>query len=169
MKCVRDRGFSRLFGAGLGVVLVLLAGVGLLFPRPAAGTDELMKKLPAYERYECLNCHTIPSPTTQIPSLNPFGNDFLTNRKEWNRALAIMNSDGDRCSNGSEIGDRDGNGQFDEGGRPRENSNPGNAADCTAPIDAATWGIIKQIFSKEFEVYQLDEPETDFYTMYFAP
>jgi hypothetical protein len=143
--------------------------IGLLYPRQAAGTDEMMQRLPAYERFQCMNCHTIPSPTDQIPDLNPFGDDFLANDGHWDRVLALMNSDGDRCSNGSELGDRDGNGVLDDAGRPRENGNPGDPADCTAPIDAATWGIIKDLFSTELDVYELDEPETDFYTLYFAP
>lgn len=167
MKYARDKGLRRFLAASLGFALVPAVVVGL-FPRLASGTDEMMQQLPAYERFQCLNCHAIPSPTTQVAHLNPFGADFLANEAKWNLVLAQMNSDGDRCSNGSELGDRDGNGTYDHGGRPRENGNPGNSQDCTAPIDAATWGIIKDLFSRDFEEFETSEPETDFYALYFA-
>jgi hypothetical protein len=149
----------------LGVLLLVL----VVPPQNVAGSEEAMKTLPAYERYRCALCHSNPVPTTEAADLNAFGKDFLDNGQAWNLTLASMNSDGDRCSNGSEIGDRDGDGEYDEPGhRPRENSNPGNPSDCTAPIDPATWGIIKQIFSKEFDEYVLEEPEWDYFALYFG-
>jgi hypothetical protein len=106
-------------------------------------------------------------PTIQPKQLNAFGKDFLANGKAWNRELALLNSDGDRCSNGSELGDRDGDGEFDDGSDPRENSNPGNPSDCTAPISPATWGIIKEIFNR-FDDNTLVEPEYEYFKLYFG-
>ena len=129
-----------------------------------------MQKLPAYERYRCLLCHTSESPTSLEHALNPFGQDFLDNNMVWDATLAQLNSDGDRCSNGAEIGDRDGDGVQDDGAsQPRELSNPGNPADCTAPIDPATWGKIKEIFRREIDLYVLAEPQYRYFDLYFGP
>jgi hypothetical protein len=164
MQCVPDR-LRRGF---LTVIVGALTLVVFLPSQPAVGSEDAMKTLPAYERYQCALCHTNPSASDQHPELNGFGKDFLGNNGVWDLTLAAKNSDGDRCSNGSEIGDRDGDGVFDEPShRPRENSNPGNPSDCTAPIGPATWGIIKQIFSQEFKEYVLSEPEWGYFNLYF--
>jgi hypothetical protein len=170
MKCVRRKFVSRFLAGSIALGFAVLPAVVLLMPQPADGTEELMKTLPAYERYRCGLCHTSATPTQEANKLNVFGTDFLGNSSVWDRTIALLNSDGDRCSNGAEIGDRDGDGDFDDGGpKPRENSNPGNPADCTAPIDEATWGIIKEIFSNELKEYNFEEPEYEFFTMYFGP
>ena len=170
MDCAHSNGLRRILFAGIGLGFAVLPAVVFLLPREVAGTDELMRTLPAYERYQCLLCHTHPQPTMQFNQLNVFGDDFLNNGNVWNRTLALLNSDGDRCSNGAEIGDRDGDGKFDDGGdQPRENSNPGNPSDCTSPIDPATWGIIKDLFSRELQQYMLVEPEYEYYSLYFSP
>jgi len=158
---------------GQGLLATIGAGVLLLFvclpPQDVVGSEEAMMKLPAYERFQCALCHVNPSPSDEQPDLNAFGRDFLGNNGIWDHTLAAMNSDGDRCSNGAEIGDRDGDGEFDEPARrPRENSNPGNPSDCTAPISEDTWGIIKQIFRQELKEYVLQEPEWEYFALYFG-
>ena len=37
--------------------------------------------------------------------LNPFGRDFLTNGKKWDRTICMFDSDGDGMTNGQELGD----------------------------------------------------------------
>lgn len=171
MNCARKNRVKRVALATIGLGLVLLP-VGLfLVPRQAVGTETMMMKLPAYERYRCVLCHTTESPTQAQHPLNAFGDDFLNNNMLWDAVLAQLNSDGDRCSNGAEIGDRDGDGLHDDGAvQPRELSNPGNPADCTSPIDPATWGIIKEIFSREINLYVLaEQPEYQYFALYFGP
>ena len=166
MNCVRNRlgrGLLTAFGIGAFMLLVFLP------PQDVVGSEDAMKTLPAFERYRCALCHVNPSPNDEHPNLNDFGKDFLGNNGIWDHTLAVMNSDGDRCSNGAEIGDRDGDGEFDEPGhRAWENSNPGNPSDCTAPLSEDTWGIIKQIFRQEFEEYVHEEPEWEYFTLYFG-
>ncbi len=166
MNCVRNRlgrGLLTAFGVGAFMLLVFLP------PQDVVGSEDAMKTLPAFERYRCALCHVNPSPNDEHPNLNDFGKDFLGNNGIWDHTLAVMNSDGDRCSNGAEIGDRDGDGEFDEPGhRAWENSNPGNPSDCTAPLSEDTWGIIKQIFRQEFEEYVHEEPEWEYFTLYFG-
>jgi hypothetical protein len=165
MRCVCGR-VERGLIAAIGVAALLF--VAFLPPQEVVGSEDAMKTLPAFERFRCALCHTVPTPTDEQPDLNAFGKDFLNNNSIWDHTLASMNSDGDRCSNGAELGDRDGDGEFDESShRPRENSNPGNPADCTAPIDPATWGIIKQIFSKEFEEYVFEDTGWEYLALYF--
>jgi hypothetical protein len=168
MDCVHKKGPNRILLAGIGLGFVVLPALVLLLPQGASGTDEMMRTLPAYERFQCVLCHISPTPTALSFQLNAFGNDFRNNGAIWDRTLALMNSDGDRCSNGYEIGDREGDGKFDDGGQPRERSNPGNPADCTAPIGPATWGLIKEIFSAEFDQYLLEEPEYEYFALYFG-
>lgn len=167
---MHKKALKRGFFAVIALSFAALPAVLFFLPQPATGTDVMMRTLPAYERFQCALCHTTPTPVVGQAELNVFGVDFLANSAVWDRTLALKNSDGDRCSNGTEIGDRDGDGEFDDGGnRPRENANPGNPSDCTAPIDEATWGIIKEIFSNEFEQYILVEPEWEYFAMYFKP
>ncbi len=135
----------------IGVVAAALFAVPvamLVAPERADGQMTLMQRLPAFSKFQCALCHTSSAPTASAFTLNGFGIDFEANGNVWNEALALKNSDGDRCSNGFELGDVDGDGVYDQGGDPVENSNPG-VADCTLPVTKATWGFIKEIFSKE--------------------
>ena len=169
MEYVRKNGLKRVLMAAIAVGFSVLPAVVFLVPNPAVGTDELMKTLPAYERFRCALCHATAAPTPEDHPLNVFGRDFLANGNLWSETLALMNSDGDRCANGTEIGDRDGDGVHDDGGdNPREISNPGNSSDCTAPIDEATWGLIKEIFNNEFDLFVLQEPEYEYFALYFG-
>lgn len=166
-ECMQKRRSHRVFLAVVALGFVLAPAFLLLLPQQASGTAELMKTLPAYKKYQCQLCHSTATPTVEIHPLNVFGRDFLANNNVWNETLALKNSDGDRCSNGSEIGDRDGDGVFDDGEKPEENSNPGDPADCTAPVDEATWGIIKEIFSQEIQQYMLLDASVYQYEFYF--
>ena len=132
--------------SGVAALLVALPVAIVLMPLRADSTTELMARLPAYGRFECLLCHTIAKPTEETSALNPFGVDFKRNGAVWNETLALLNSDGDACSNGFEMGDRDGDGKMAPGNL-MEQSNPGNGQDCTVAITLSTWGIIKKAFS----------------------
>jgi hypothetical protein len=170
MDYVRWNRVRQVSFAVIGLALVFLPAALFFVPHEAVGTEAMMQKLPAYERYRCLLCHVTASPTPVQHNLNPFGNDFLNNNSLWDPTLAQLNSDGDRCSNGAEIGDRDGDGIHDDAAaQPRELSNPGNPSDCTSPIDPATWGIIKEIFSREINLFVLADPEYEYFALYFGP
>jgi len=127
---------SLAFGAGVG--LALMAG-------EASGTADLMGRLPVSSRFQCRICHTITAPAPGNAALNVFGVDFLANGSKWDAVLAARNSDTDGCSNGFELGDRDGNGVLDLG-VTEEQSNPGVSNDCAVPISETTWGLIKKLF-----------------------
>jgi len=55
---------------------------------------------------------------------NAFGADFKANDSEWDQTLAMLNSDDDRCLNGFELGDENGDGMLDYPGQAMERSNP---------------------------------------------
>jgi hypothetical protein len=153
-----------------GLALVFLAAPAVVFfaAGDAVGTDSQMLLLPAYEKYRCAVCHATATPTTLTPDLNAFGTDFKANGNVWNETLAGMNSDGDRCTNGFELGDRNGDGVFDnQGADVIENGNPG-AADCTVPVDAKTWGIIKDIFRNEIRELVEEPGETYDLSLHFG-
>jgi hypothetical protein len=156
MYCVKQphKCLAIAFVLGVAVLPVLW----LLLPRAALATDQLMRTLPAYQKYQCLICHTVALPKPNNAPLSQFGVNFKDNGNVWDATLAEMNSDGDRCSNGFELGDVDGDGIFDNGTPVVEHSNPSNASDCTIALTEQTWGVIKQIFSKELP--QLQEPES---------
>lgn len=130
-----------------GIVLVAIVCSLLCAPGGAEATTNEMLKLPAYNTYQCTICHTVSRPTTGSAELNPFGVDFLLNGKVWNKTLALKNSDGDKCPNGFELADLNGDGTPDEPGG-NENSNPG-VQDCNIALSKQTWGIIKELFSGE--------------------
>ena len=145
-----------LFGATASAFL-LLPVLMLMVPQRADSTTEAMQALPAFSKFQCALCHTSSAPVVGTATLNAFGKDFEDNAGIWDRTLAEMNSDGDRCTNGFELGDRDGDGQFDRGGQAIEHSNPGDSADCAVAVDQATWGALKEIFSQEFRQQHLLE------------
>ena len=113
----------------------------------AAATEHLQDKLPVApenSRYSCTNCHTYLDAYSNS-ELNAFGEDFREYGLVWNADLAAMDSDGDSCTNGVEIGDSDGDGQLD-GHVQQESSNPG-VADCGGAFsDEKTWGALKSLF-----------------------
>ena len=91
------------------------------------------------------------SPTLSDPALNAFGLDFNNpdiGNNDWSSYLAGLDSDGDGCTNGAEIGDVDGNGHPDNGVE-QESSNPGLEGDCSSAsvFEEATWGQLKSMFN----------------------
>ena len=129
-------------------VLALL----LVFVAPALATELLQQRLPLYDPFSCDNCH-LPGaePTLSDPALNAFGLDFQNpdiGNREWSSYLAGLDSDGDGCTNGAEIGDVDGNGHPDNGVE-EESSNPGLEGDCSAAsvFEERTWGELKTMFN----------------------
>jgi hypothetical protein len=153
---MRRRTLHKLFFGAVATGFLALPIVVFFAPRDAAGTNEQMMTLPAYGKYRCALCHTAPTPNLD-PTLNAFGNDFKDNGG-WGPTLAVMNSDGDRCTNGFEIGDRDGDGFYDNPAAEQvENGNPGDPNDCTVSVDQSTWGIIKDLFRNE--IRDLSEAE----------
>lgn len=118
----------------------------------------MMVRLPAYNKFRCANCHTSSTPIAGNTGLNVFGADFKQGGNVWSEALAVLNSDGDRCTNGFELGDEDGDGLFDDPGEVLERSNPANSSDCSIAVTKATWSVIKDIFGKEIQQYLPEEP-----------
>jgi hypothetical protein len=125
----------------------------LLAPRPAGSMPELMLRLPSYQKYRCANCHASSEPAAGSAGLNVFGEDFSANQKLWDRTLAYRNSDGDKCLNGFELGDQNGDGTFDYSGTVVEHSNPGDGRDCSIALTQQTWGKIKDVFRSEIPDY----------------
>jgi hypothetical protein len=144
------------------IVTLFGAPVALLLQADlAVGTTDSMMILPAYAKFKCALCHVSATPREGSSELNPFGVDFVENGRVWDKTLAMMNSDGDKCLNGFELGDEDGNGVFDYGGEAIENSNPGDEADCSIALTKGTWGIIKNMFKNELPDYLDEDLEED--------
>ncbi len=126
----------------LRLVTVLLT-VGVVVPVGATELD-LAALPPVTEPFRCALCHISDSDT----DLNAFGLDFLDNGRLWDATLAALDSDGDNCANGVELGDADGDGQND-GNVDSLQSNPGVAFDCGgASVDSRTWGELKALFDQ---------------------
>ncbi len=124
---------------------------------PAFATDAQMQELPTFERYGCQNCHggsgvtVVFVPSEQASQLNPFGEDWVENERQWDAELAQSNSDGDGCTNGFELGDPNG---VWRPGQPRPTTsgarnNPGQLGDCALPINEETWGTLKALFGED--------------------
>ncbi len=130
---------------GVTVVLATVVGV-LLWAAGVRATETDMNRLPVTSPFLCLACHTDNAPSGNAP-LNPFGDDYLDNGRRWDSDLAQLDSDGDGCQNGAEIGDVDGNGQAD-GNVTEQAGNPGVADDCGSGhlVDEQTWGALKAMF-----------------------
>jgi plastocyanin len=80
----------------------VLLSLGL--SQSAWGLPEYVTRVPNGATSSCSTCHTAP------PTLNAFGNDFLTPPAggitlRWTAALAALDSDGDGFTNGTELGD----------------------------------------------------------------
>ncbi len=94
-------------------------------------------ELPNGNTFSCANCHNNPSGGG---SLNAFGTEVETNHLDapgsnghvvWSNALAILDSDGDRFTNGQEM-------QDSEGTWSTGNPAPGDAEQVTNPGDASS-------------------------------
>lgn len=114
---------------------------------PAQATNLDMAKLPVVTPNLCLACHTSATPTATSKTLNAFGLDYRANGRIWDSNLATIDSDGDGCLNGVEVGDSDGDGSPD-GNVTSQAGNPGVVDDCgTGPlVDEKTWGTLKAMF-----------------------
>lgn len=131
-------------------VWLLLSALLLCLTAPAAmATEADMNMLPVVDPFRCAICHVEAAPSSAQHDLNVFGLDFLSNGRSWNAALAALDSDGDGCSNGVELGDANGDGIAD-GGVTELTSNPGVPGDCWGElvIDARTWGALKALFDR---------------------
>lgn len=129
---------------------LLLVALAVCAATSVFATQEEMNTLPSSARFGCAICHVPDGPS----ALNPFGRDWRDHSAElegtgpvWDAFLASLDSDGDGCVNGVELGDADGNG-FLDGSAQEESSNPGRPGDCQAtnPIDESTWGALKALF-----------------------
>lgn len=131
----------------LAAWLILAAALGSV--PDGAATEGDMAKLPVSSRFGCRNCHLSADPVPGSSTLNPFGEDFLDHGRVWDADLAALNSDGDGCTNGVELGDADGDGERDEN-VTEETGNPGEADDCGGGplIDPSTWGALKALFQR---------------------
>ena len=127
---------------GLLVVLSLCLGT-----TAALATEDDMAQLPVTEPFACLACHTSSDPTPGSFALNVFGEDFLQNGRIWDSNLAHLDSDGDNCLNGVEVGDSDGDGNAD-GNVEEQAGNPGVADECGSGslVDEKAWDALKAMF-----------------------
>jgi len=113
----------------------------------ARATNLDMSRLPVIVPNLCLACHTSETPTSGNARLNVFGLDFRANGRIWDSNLAALDSDGDGCLNGVEVGDSDGDGSPD-GNVTSQAGNPGVADECgSGPlVDEKVWGTLKAMF-----------------------
>ena len=132
-----------------GVALWLCALLcALLVGLPVAqATEADLNVLPVTDPFRCLACHFTESPSVGDDALNVFGQDFLDNGRIWDSELAQIDSDGDGCLNGVEIGDSDGDGHPD-GNVTEQTGNPGIVDECGAGslVDEKTWSELKALF-----------------------
>ncbi len=89
----------------LGMLLASMWMVG-----SARATEADMWSLPSYEPARCQSCHRasefeLRSNPSLASQLNPFGVDWKTAGRVWGPDIAKLDSDGDRCLNGAELGD----------------------------------------------------------------
>lgn len=154
-----------ILGGGIAAALLAIPVLLLVVPAGVESSEEAMANLPAFNKFKCQICHLIAAPTAEDNELNGFGRDFRANGMKWDEALANKNSDGDRCTNGFELGDHDGDGFFDNGADVVEHSNPGDPTDCTIALRQSTWSVIKDIFGSEVQQYELDLEEE--FSLYF--
>ena len=132
---------------GLVPVFAVVILLVLLVSSSAKATQEDMDRLPLINPYLCLTCHFSSDPNGGETSLNPFGTDFEINGRVWDYHLANLNSDGDGCLNGVEIGDSDGDGVVD-GNVTEQAGNPGVQDNCGSGslVDEKTWDALKAMF-----------------------
>jgi hypothetical protein len=118
--------------------------LGVVAAGSVMGTDNYMRALPLYSRFQCADCHVSANPTIASYTLNPFGVDFKANHEKWDGVLAPKDSDGDGFTNGYELGDQDGNGVPEAA---FERSNPGDSlSKPNSSVDMKTWSQIKSLF-----------------------
>jgi len=157
-KLVKVQRGQALLGA-LAFVLFL----GAFAPRYVSATDVDMWSLPSYEPARCQSCHQsselqLKNDPSLASQLNPFGVDWKNGGRVWGPSIAKLDSDGDQCLNGAELGDYAGTEwtgpNVEDPNRKSQNSNPG-VVDCSlAEINDRSWGILKAVFgeSNKFKV-----------------
>ena len=131
----------------LGGILAIAMAVLFLNADRVLATEEDMAALPITDPFACMSCHTDRTPGPGSFALNVFGEDFLQNGRVWDSNLAHLDSDGDNCLNGVEVGDSDGDGIAD-GNVEEQAGNPGVADNCGSGslVDEKTWGALKAMF-----------------------
>ena len=115
-----------------------------------AGAEERdMAQLAVVIPHLCAACHVSDEPVVGNAALNPFGLDFLENGRVWDTDLAQLDSDGDGCLNGVELGDSDGDGVPD-GNVTEQAGNPGVPDNCGSGslVDERTWDALKAMFDR---------------------
>ena len=112
-------------------------------------TEDDMAQLAVIVPHLCAACHLLDEPTTGDAVLNSFGLDFLENGRIWDTDLAQLDSDGDGCLNGVELGDSDGDGVPD-GNVTQQAGNPGVRDNCGSGslVDERTWDALKAMFDR---------------------
>ena len=135
------------FPTGSLCAATVLAVCALLSASPSMATDVDMARLPVAVPNLCSSCHVSGQPTAADFTLNPFGEDYLANGRLWDSTLANLDSDGDGCLNGVEVGDSDGDGEPD-GNVESQAGNPGVSDECGSGslVDEKTWGALKAMF-----------------------
>ena len=115
----------------------------------AWATESDMAKLAVTTPHLCAACHVADDPEGGDTSLNPFGLDYLENGRIWDSELAQLDSDGDGCLNGVEVGDSDGDGVAD-GNVTAQAGNPGVRDNCGSGsfVDERTWDALKAMFDR---------------------
>ncbi len=136
---------SWLYGNALFWSVLLVMGV--MGVSSALATQQYMDRLPVVDPHRCLTCHLVENPEGGNTSLNPFGIDFDINGRVWDYHLANLNSDGDGCLNGVELGDSDGDGVAD-GNVTEQAGNPSVPDNCGSGslVDEKTWDALKAMF-----------------------
>ncbi len=135
------------FSTGSLSTATVFAVCAFLSAGPGQATDVDMARLPVVVPNLCHSCHVVDQPTLASFDLNPFGIDYLANGRLWDSTLANLDSDGDGCLNGVEVGDSDGDGEPD-GNVDSQAGNPGVYDDCGSGslVDEKTWGALKAMF-----------------------
>jgi hypothetical protein len=143
---------------GRGLVLMLALLLSAAWVCPVGATEQDGRLLPR-NSFGCVNCHAAADASFdsagKAPSeLNDFGRDFrdgdgrASTRRTWSSWLAKVDSDGDGCLNGFELGDPQGT--WDPvrdvpSDQPQE-YNPGDPDCSAASLTEKSWGILKAVF-----------------------
>lgn len=136
-------------------LIAALVTTAVALASPVGATVTAQDKVPP-NSFGCTLCHAGTGVTaTEVPpavaaTLQPFGNDWVSlaadeSGRSWADMVAqSMDSDGDLCSNGYELGDPDGN-YFEDQQLEDRDQDP-NRDDCTLPLDEQSWGNLKALF-----------------------
>lgn len=127
----------------------MLLSCAVVWIPSASATEADMAQLAVVVPNLCSTCHVSGDPGGGDASLNVFGLDFLENGRIWDSDLAQLDSDGDGCLNGVEVGDSDGDGVAD-GNVTEHAGNPGVRDNCGSGslVDERTWDALKAMFDR---------------------